>query len=150
MATTSPKINDAKIVKLIQKGTSIPKASIELGTTTKVMAAAYYRLEPVADPSLVITGTKVQVNKAIVAGRKLGLRWERLSARTGLKVSEVKDRYEQATGTTWNLNYCGKGRHYEKPTATPKPKATRKATPKPKATPKTRKPATRKPATAKS
>jgi len=116
MAATTLKINasDAKVVKCLKANLSIPKAASQLGMGVRELANDYYRLEPVLDPSLVITGTKAQVAKQIVAGHKAGLRWERLAHRSGLKVAEVKAIYETATGVSPDQAYCGKGRHYER------------------------------------
>jgi len=127
MATKTHKINDGTIVKLIKSGTSIPKAAAQCGTGTKEMALAYYRLEPVADTSLVITGTKAQVAKQIVAGRKAGLRWERLVARTGMKLVDVKSAYTASAGTDADLSYCGRGRHFELTRANSPKRPARKA-----------------------
>ena len=98
------------------------------------MADAYYRLEPVADPSLVVSGTKAQVAKAIVRLRNSGLRWERIAHRTGLTVKAVRDIYTATSGTDAGTTYTGRGRHYERSAngSTAKPRATRgtrKATP---------------------
>ena len=67
MARKSLKISDSVIVKQIKSGLSIPKAAVTNGVGTKETALAFYRLEPVADPSLKIEGTKAQVANAIVA-----------------------------------------------------------------------------------
>lgn len=43
--------------------------------------------EPIAKPSLKFTGNKANIVKA----RKAGIRWERISARTGKSVAEAKE-----------------------------------------------------------
>jgi hypothetical protein len=113
-------VNDKEVVALIKKGTSIPKAAAALKIQPSVMAGHFYRLEPVADPSLKIEGSPAKVADAIVKGRNSGLRWERLAARSGKTVSEVKAIFETKSGTKASESYAGKGRHFG---ATPEKKA---------------------------
>jgi len=134
----SASVSDKEVVALIKKGVSIPKAAEQLKVTSSLMAKMYYQLEPVADPSLKIEGTPKGVAKAIVDGRNGGLRWERLAARSGKSVSEVKAIFEETTGIKAIESYSGRGRHFgngaapakktaEKATTTKKAPVTKKA-----------------------
>ena len=111
-------INDKQVLSHIRKGTTIPKAAEAMGVHPSTMADAFYRLEPVADPSLVISGTKSQVAKAIVRLRNSGIRWERLALRSGLSVKQVKAIFTETSGTDADSTYTGRGRHYERKATT--------------------------------
>jgi len=104
---------DKDVVACIKKGMTIPAAAAQLKVTPSVMAGLYYRLEPVADPSLVIKGTPKGVAKQIVDGRSAGLRWERLAERSGKTVSEVKGIFEEASGVPASQSYSGRGRRFD-------------------------------------
>jgi hypothetical protein len=104
---------DKDVVACIKKGMSIPAAAAQMKVTPSVMAGLYYRLEPVADPSLVIKGTPKGVAKQIVDGRSAGLRWERLAERSGKTVSEVKGIFEEASGVPASQSYSGRGRRFD-------------------------------------
>lgn len=119
---------DPKVVKMINDGVSIPKMAKALDVHPSTMADAVYRLEPVADTSLVITGVPVKVAKTIVALRNAGMRWERLAARSGKTVKDVRAIYSENSGTDAKLHYCGRGRHYETRFTQPVAKTTRKRT----------------------
>ena len=111
---TKVNINDKQVLKHITSGLSIPKAANAMGIHPSTMADAFYRLEPVADPSLVISGTKAQVAKKIVALRNAGIRWERLAARSGLSVKQVKAVFTETAKVEADSTYTGRGRHYER------------------------------------
>lgn len=110
---TKTAVNEKEVVALIKKGTSVPKAAAALKVAPSVMAGLYYRLEPVADPSLKIEGTPKAVAKQIVDGRNAGLRWERLACRSNKTVSEVKSIFEETTGKKAIESYTGRGRHFD-------------------------------------
>lgn len=132
---TGDKKFDGQVIKLINSGLSIPKAAAKMNVHPSTMADAYYRLEPVADPSLVVTGTKAQVAKAIVRLRNSGLRWERIAHRTGMSVKAVRETFTATAKIDAGSTYTGRGRHYERVNtnaSTTKSRATRgtrKATP---------------------
>ena len=66
--------------------------------------------EPLADPSLVIKGRNdAELGKALRKGREAGLRWERLAARSGKTIAEVK-KLVTAAGLDPNASWTGKGR----------------------------------------
>lgn len=65
-----------------------------------------YRAEPVAFPQLKLKSTGKEIRNA---RDKQGLRWERIAARTGISVAEVKSRYADAGGDL-ATSYTGKGR----------------------------------------
>lgn len=118
-------IDDRAVLRHIRKGTTIPKAAQDLGVHPSTMADAYYRLEPVADPSLVISGNKGQVASAIVRARNSGLRWERIALRAGKTVAEVKSIYTAKAKVDADSTYTGRGRHYERKTASVRPTRSR-------------------------
>lgn len=110
-------LKDSDIIPQIKKGVSFRDAAAKAKVSVAEMERNYYRLEPVADPKLKITGTPKQVAKQIVDGRhgsgdEPGLRWERLAARSGKTVSEVKKIYEDATGKSHLESYTGRGRNF--------------------------------------
>ena len=123
---------DPKVVKAILAGVSIPKAAKQFNVHPSTMADAYYRLEPIADPSLLISGTPKAVAKTIVTLRTAGMRWERLAARSGKSVKDVRAIYSEHATTPAEQHYCGRGRHYERrfttPTPTPVTTTTRRST----------------------
>lgn len=118
MATESnPKLDKAvvAILKKDMKPGERVDAMVDAGVPRGQVSAYLYRLEHVADPSLVIAtnGGDKAVNKRIVAARHEDkLRWERIAARSGLSVREVKDRYKDATGTDADKSYVGRGRNF--------------------------------------
>lgn len=118
MATESnPKLDKAvvAILKKDMKPGERVDAMVDAGVPRGQVSAYLYRLEHVADPSLVIptNGGDKAVNKRIVAARHDDkLRWERIAARSGLSVREVKERYEAATGTKADESYVGRGRNF--------------------------------------
>lgn len=99
---------EAQIVAVLKKhpGESIPfyagKLNMPVNSAT---ANAIYLAEPVADPSLKLSGAK------LTAELKSGsLRWERIAARSGKSVSELKAEYKKATGKDASTRYTGRGR----------------------------------------
>lgn len=117
---------DPKVIAMINSGVSIPQAAKKLNVHPSTMADAYYRLEPVADPSLLITGSAKVVAKIIVTLRNAGMRWERLAARSGKSVKDVRAIYSEHSGTKAETHYCGRGRHYERRFTAPVATRTRK------------------------
>lgn len=111
---TGDKKFDGAVLKLIAKGTSIPQAATAMSVSSGAMADAYFRLEPIADPTLVISGSKAQVAKKIVAVRNSGIRWERIAHRANMTVKQVKAIYTDTTGVSADSTYTGRGRHYER------------------------------------
>lgn len=109
-------IDDRAVLRHIKKGTTIPQAAKDLNVHPSTMADAYYRLEPVADPSLVISGNKGQVAAAIVRVRNSGVRWERIALRAGMTVKEAKAIYTAKAKVDADSTYTGRGRHYERKT----------------------------------
>ena len=116
---TKININDTAVKRHIKKGDSSAVAAAAMGIHPSTMADAYYRLEPVVDPTLVISGTPKQVAKQIVKLRNSGVRWERLAARSGLSYKAVKDVYTAESGVDADSTYTGKGRKYHLAKATP-------------------------------
>ena len=112
----SPTVDEKAVVKLIKEGVSIPKAAQQLKVSSSVMAGLFYKLEPVADPSLKFSGTA----KQIASARENGLRWERISARTGKSVSDCQKLFEEATGKKYNQSYSGRGRRFDGSAPAPK------------------------------
>lgn len=107
---------DKPVVAILKKGLK-PGEKIEAMTDAGVprnqVSLYLYRLEHVADPSLVISpASAAQIKKA----RDGGLRWERIAFRAGLvekegslgaAVAKVKELYEQAGGDV--TAYLGRG-----------------------------------------
>lgn len=69
---------------------------------------AYAAEELRRDPSLKIEAT----GAAVVAARERGLRWERIAAYAGVKVSEAKRLYEEGAGKSHRLSHTGRGRNF--------------------------------------
>jgi hypothetical protein len=84
---------------------SVPAVATDLGEDlTGAFVTQVYEAEPVAFPNLKLAATQAGVKK----GREQNLRFERISARTGLTNSEVRDLAEKAgVGAD---HYIGRGR----------------------------------------
>lgn len=106
MAKATP--TDATVVALLKKhpDQSMQFYADKLGIPLGGVGVLVWKNEPVADPSLKIPATEASVVKA----RDGGMRWERIAARCGKTVSEVKKLYEAKTGTSAAESYTGRGR----------------------------------------
>jgi len=106
---------DAQIVKVLKQfpDESVPFYATKLNEEIKDVVSAIYRLEPVADPSLAYKGPKTDAGYGKFITQNSTLRWERLAARTGLGVTEVKRLYEAATGEDASQRYTGRGRRFD-------------------------------------
>jgi len=84
---------------------SVPKVADEIGEELSgALITQIYEAEAVAFPELVVKGTQAGVKQA----RESGLRFERIAARSGLTVGEVRDFAEKAgVGADF---YIGRGR----------------------------------------
>lgn len=98
----------AKIVEVLKKhpNEAIPfyagKLNMPVNSAT---AGEIYKAEPLADPSLKLSGAALA--KELKSG---SLRWERIAARSGKSVSELKKQYKELTGSDANTRYTGRGR----------------------------------------
>jgi len=84
---------------------SVPKVAAELGEDLNgAFVAQVYDAEPVAFPAWKVAATQ----KGVKDAREAGLRFERIAARSGLTVGEVRDLAEKAgVGADF---YVGRGR----------------------------------------
>jgi hypothetical protein len=108
MATQKEIVAAIKKVGLDSKGMvskSVPKVAEEIGEELSgALITEIYEAEAVAFPELVVKGTQAGVKQA----RQDGLRFERIAARSGLSVGEVRDFAEKAgVGADF---YIGRGR----------------------------------------
>lgn len=106
---------DAQIVKVLKQfpDESVPFYATKLNEEVKDVVTAIYRLEPEADPSLAYKGPKTDAGYGKFITQNSTLRWERLAARTGLGVAEVKRLYTAATGEDPSERYTGRGRRFD-------------------------------------
>jgi len=110
MAYTEARLKQV-LKKHLSKGENevhIPTVAAELGEEPSAIAIDVWKLEPEVAPRL-----KFKANKqAILKSRKPkseggdGMRWERIAARTGLSISELKAMGGDAAANT----YTGRGR----------------------------------------
>jgi hypothetical protein len=97
-------VNRDKLVELLKKNPEEPESfyADKLGVSRTIIGPAIWACEPIANPKL-----KFAANKAnIVKARKDGIRWERIAARTGESVAEVK----RIGGAEAAKIYTGRGR----------------------------------------
>jgi hypothetical protein len=116
-------ITDKQVIDLLKKhpGESMQFYATKLGIQLGAVGAIVWRLEPQADASLKFNGTPA----AIVAARdKEGMRWERIAARTGKTISEVKKLYSEKSGVDASQSYTGRGRNFSGTASSAKPSAT--------------------------
>jgi len=124
MAPKTASVTDAQVIKAIKSGSNPGAFAKEHGITGGVAAAMFYRLEPVADPSLSVKTTAKTLGKAVTKMRGEGLRWERIAARTGNTTKEVQDAWEAANGgASFKTSYSGKGARFEGHPKVPKSQA---------------------------
>lgn len=107
-------VTDAQFNKLVAEvkknpGQSERHYSEASGIASGQIGPALWRAEPVADPSLKIKATGAAI---VNAREKLGLRWPRIAARTGLSVTEVKSKFEEHSGKSASESYSGRGRNF--------------------------------------
>jgi hypothetical protein len=105
-------LENKKLQQLLKKhpGESGTFYANELGIAVGKIAPLLYYNEPLADPSLKFSGTPAQI---VNARENDGLRWERIAARTGLSLAEVRRRYEEKTGNSYQKSYSGRGRRFD-------------------------------------
>jgi hypothetical protein len=97
---------------------SVPAVAKEIGEELSgALVTQIYEAEPVAFPNLKLKNTQAGVK----AGREQGLRFERIAARTGLAVGEVRAMAE-AAGVGAD-HYIGRGRKPGNGNGTPTKKA---------------------------
>lgn len=108
-------VTDDKVLKLLKQhpDQSMQFYADKLGIALGAVGAYVYRLEPVANPKLKIPATEASITKA---RDNEGMRWERIAARTGLSVAEVKRRYKGDP----NKSYTGRGRNFSGTASTKK------------------------------
>jgi hypothetical protein len=70
---------------------------------------AYAAEEVKRDPALAI---KPEPAAVAAARDERGLRWERVAACAGIKVSEAHKLYEAGTGKSYRLSHTGRGRNF--------------------------------------
>lgn len=111
-------VTDDKVVKLLKQhpDQSMQFYADKLGIALGAVGAYVYRLEPVANPKLKIPATEASITKA---RNDQGMRWERIAARTGLSVAEVKRRFKGDP----NKSYSGRGRNFSGTASKTKPAA---------------------------
>src|SRR4051794_39246411 len=97
----------AKVIKKLGTADKLPSVPAVAREMKEDLNGAFvtlvYQAEPVAFPELKISGNKSGVEK----GRKSGLRFERIAARSGLTLAQVKE-FAEAAGVA-DL-YTGRGR----------------------------------------
>jgi len=108
---------EKQIVDFIKKNPdlSIAEYARKLKLPAGSAGPIIWRLEPVAISSLKIPGTGASIAKARDTD---GLRWERIAARTGKSIAEVKRLYTEKTGRQPEQSYTGRGRDFSKGGAT--------------------------------
>jgi hypothetical protein len=101
-----------KVVALLKKNIDTPTSELikKSGIPPSQIGRHIYAAEPIAKPSLKFKGTPA----AIVRARDVEkLRWERIAARTGMTVSEVREAYEEKSGQSYQKSYIDRGRRWD-------------------------------------
>lgn len=98
-------VNMSKLIAQVKKGATLPKAAEALGQPVSVVGPHYYKAEVEANPKLKFNATPASVVKA---HDEEGLRWDRIAARTGKTVSQVKALYAEKRDLS--DAYTGRGR----------------------------------------
>lgn len=103
--------SDKEVVAFLKKNpdAKVPAVAREFGVSAAAIVATVWRLEAVADPSLAVGTSPTAVANA---RDKEGLRWERIAARSGLSVADVKRKYTEKTGLQPEQSYTGRGRDF--------------------------------------
>jgi lambda repressor-like predicted transcriptional regulator len=102
-------VTQAQVDRLQKAGHTLESAAEELGVAPSSIVTAYYLAEINEDPSLEIKGGERTVAKGVVSQRKQGVRWKRLSVRSGLSEARVKQIWEEETGIPSNETWTGRG-----------------------------------------
>jgi hypothetical protein len=82
-------LENSKLVTLLKKNPDESETfyADKLNVAKTKIGPMIWFNEPIANPKLKFTGNKANIVKA----RKAGIRWERISARTGKSIAEVKE-----------------------------------------------------------